>query len=91
MIRIDAESWIESLPDTGKDDAKYVTAHNAESGPHLPHHHQRTSDIFWRSFSSVNWNCSTFGPNSKTESEPREKKLPPGLRECLKKTCERAN
>ena len=59
--------------------AHYITKHDAEGGPHLPHHYQSAADGSGRTFGGVDGDGGGFGADAETEGEAGNEEVYPRI------------
>ena len=59
---------------------RYESKHNAEGGPHLPHHREGAADVLWRRLSSIDGCCARLGADGESESETSNEEVWPVVR-----------
>ena len=56
-----------------------VSEHDAESRPHLPHHHESATDGSWGTFCAVDGHCRGLRTDSKAKHEAGDEKMLPRI------------
>ena len=59
--------------------AHYVSKHDAEGGPHLPHHYQSAANGSGSTFGGIHGDGGGFRADAKSESEPGNEEVYPGV------------
>jgi hypothetical protein len=71
------DSWL--VWDVVKSEIGSVSDHDSKSRPHLPLHHESTSDLGWCALCGIDGNSSRFGTDSETKKEPGNEHMPPSV------------